>query len=95
MDDRAAFLQAHPPFDTLDNATLEAVATAAEPRSYAAGATILGQATPAPAFGHVIRSGAVELVVDGRVLDLLGEGELLGYAAMLAELPVGFTARAA
>jgi CBS domain-containing protein len=95
MDDRAAFLRAHPPFDTLDNAALKAVAAAAEPRSYAAGATILGQATPAPAFAHVIRSGAVELVVDGRVLDLLGEGEMLGYAAMLAELPVGFTARAA
>jgi CBS domain-containing protein len=95
MDDRAAFLQAHPPFDTLDDATLEALAGAAEPRSYPAGATILGEATPAPAFAHVIRSGAVELAVDGRVLDLLGAGELLGYAAMLAQLPVGFTARAA
>jgi CBS domain-containing protein len=95
MDDRAAFLHAHPPFDSVDNATLERVAAAAQPRSYPAGATIIGQATPAPAFAHVIRSGTVELVVDGRVLDLLGEGEMLGYAAMLAELPVGFTARAA
>src|SRR3954467_5204148 len=95
MDDRAAFLHAHPPFDTLDNAALARVAEAAQTRSYPAGATILGEATPAPAFAHVIRSGTVELVVDGRVLDLLGEGELLGYAAMLAQLPVGFTARAA
>jgi CBS domain-containing protein len=95
MDDRAAFLRAHPPFDTLDNATLEAVAAVSEPRAYPAGATILGEATPAPAFAYAIRSGAVELAVDGRVLDLLGEGELLGYAAMLAELPIGFTARAA
>ena len=95
MDDRAAFLHAHPPFDTLDNRALDSVAAAAERRSYPAGATILGQATPAPAFAYVIRSGSVELAVDGRVLDLLGEGELLGYAPMLAQLPVGFTARAA
>src|SRR4051812_23166157 len=95
MDDRAAFMHAHPPFDTLDNAALARVAEVAETRCYPAGATILGEATPAPAFAFVIRSGTVELVVDGRVLDLLGEGELLGYAAMLAQLPVGFTARAA
>ncbi|MEY2533596.1 MAG: hypothetical protein QOF29_1506, partial [bacterium] len=95
MDDRAAFLHAHPPFDTLDEAQLARVAGAAEPHAHRAGATILSRATPAPAFAYVVRSGAVELVVGGRVLDLLGEGEMFGYASMLAELPVGFTARAA
>jgi CBS domain-containing protein len=95
MDDRAAFLHAHPPFDTLDAEALAAVAAAAEPRAHRAGATILGAAAPAPPFASVIRSGTVELVVGGRVLDLLGEGEMFGYAAMLSELPVGFTARAA
>ena len=94
VDERAAFLRAHPPFDTLDAQALEHVAAVAEPRRFAAGATILGRATPAPAFAYVVRSGTVELVVDGHVLDLLGEGELFGYAAMLAELPVGYTARA-
>ena len=95
MDERAAFLRAHPPFDTLEAEALERVAAVAEPRRFAAGATILGRATPAPAFAYIVRSGTVELVVDGHVLDLLGEGELFGYAAMLAELPVGYTARAA
>jgi CBS domain-containing protein len=94
VDERAAFLRAHPPFDTLDAEALEAVAAVAEPRRFAAGATILGRATPAPAFAYVVRSGSVELVVDGHVHDLLGEGEMFGYAAMLAELPVGYTARA-
>jgi CBS domain-containing protein len=41
-----------------------------------------------------VRSGAVELVLDGRVLDLLGVGELFGHASMLSGLPTGFTARA-
>ena len=41
-----------------------------------------------------MRSGAVELVLDGRTLDLLGVGELFGQASMLSGLPTGFTARA-
>ena len=43
---------------------------------------------------RVVRSGAVEIVYDGRVLDLLGEGELFGHASMLSGLPTGFAARA-
>ena len=42
----------------------------------------------------MVRSGAVEIVSDGRVLDLLGEGELFGHASMLSGLPTGFEARA-
>ena len=42
-----------------------------------------------------MRAGAVEIVSDGRVLDLLGEGELFGHASMLSGLPTGFEARAA
>ena len=44
---------------------------------------------------RVVRSGAVEIVHDGRILDLLGEGELFGHASMLSGLPTGFEARAA
>jgi CBS domain-containing protein len=39
-------------------------------------------------------TGAVELVLDGRTLDLLGVGELFGQTSMLSGLPTGFTARA-
>jgi CBS domain-containing protein len=42
-----------------------------------------------------VRSGAVEIVSDGLVLDLLGEGELFGHASMLSGFPPGFEARAA
>jgi CBS domain-containing protein len=95
MDDTAAFLRAHPPFDTLDDAALGALAAASKPVSHDAGAIVLGTASGPPESAFVVRDGAVELVADGRVFDLLGEGEMFGYAAMLAELPVGFTARAA
>ena len=43
----------------------------------------------------MIREGAVEIVSDGRVLDLLGPGEPFGHASMLTGFPPGFEARAA
>ena len=43
---------------------------------------------------RVVRSGAVEIIHDGVVLDLLGVGELFGHGSMLSGLPTGFTARA-
>src|SRR4051812_32390533 len=41
-----------------------------------------------------VHDGAVEIVHEGRVLDLLGPGELIGHASMLSGLPPGFEARA-
>jgi CBS domain-containing protein len=43
----------------------------------------------------VIHSGAVDILHDGRLLDLLGAGDTFGHAAMLSGLPPGFEARAA
>jgi CBS domain-containing protein len=46
-------------------------------------------------FLRVIHSGAVDILHDGRLLDLLGPGDAFGHAAMLSGLPPGFEARAA
>ena len=43
----------------------------------------------------MVRRGSVEVIHDGRVLDLLGPGELFGHASMISGLPTGFEARAA
>ncbi len=43
----------------------------------------------------MIHSGAVDIIHDGRLLDLLGTGDTFGHAAMLSGLPPGFEARAA
>ena len=42
-----------------------------------------------------MRSGAVELLDGGRVLDLLGEGEMIGHPSMLSGLPATFEVQAA
>lgn len=92
MGEVSDFLWAHPPFDTLDAAELAALTAAAEPEEHAPGVTILAAGQRPPDHVRVVERGTVELVLGSRVLDLLGPGELFGHAAMLAGLPVGFTA---
>ncbi|MBV8999397.1 MAG: CBS domain-containing protein [Solirubrobacterales bacterium] len=90
----ARFLHEYPPFDALDPGELGRVAAAAEQEFHPIGATIFLQGAEPVEHLRVVRTGAVEIVLDGRVLDLLGEGELFGHASMLSGLPTGFEARA-
>jgi CBS domain-containing protein len=94
MDEVLAFLREHAPFDGLDEDAVRALAASAEIAYFPAGETIFAQGAEPREHVHVVRAGAVELLDAGRVLDLLGPGELFGYASMLAELPTGFAARA-
>ena len=86
------FLAGSPPFDGLGADELGGLAAVAEPEEHAPGAVILAEGAGPPAHVRVVRTGAVEIVHGGRVLDQLGPGELLGHSAMLAGLPLGFTA---
>lgn len=87
-----AFLGSHPPFDTLDEDELAALGAVAETEEHRSGTTILAEGLGPPAHVRVVQTGAVEIVHGGRVLDLLGPGELFGHAAMLSGLPLGFSA---
>jgi CBS domain-containing protein len=89
------FLRAYPPFDALEPGVVERVAGAVEIEFFRAGTTIFSQGADPVEHLRVVRSGAVEIVLHGRTLDLLGEGELLGHTSMLSGLPTGFEARAA
>jgi len=90
----AAFLREHPPFDDLPNEDVERVADAAEVEFFLAGTPIFSQDAGPVEHLRVVRAGAVEIVLGGRVLDVLGPGELFGHASMLSGLPPGFVARA-
>src|SRR6201987_156848 len=94
--DVTRFLQEHPPFDALDADEGEAGRGAAgfEVELPRAVSTIFSQGPEPVEHLRVVRAGAVEIVFDGRVLDLLGEGECFGHASMLSGLPTGFEARA-
>jgi CBS domain-containing protein len=90
----ARFLRAHPPFDELDAAAVARVAAAAELETFDAGTVIFSQGDDPVRYLRVVRAGQVEIIADGRVLDLLAEGEVFGQASMLSGLPTGFEARA-
>jgi CBS domain-containing protein len=90
----AEFLTRHAPFDAFDASILERLAEHSTEERFAAGTTIFGQGAEPRDSVRLIGSGAVELVDHGRVLDVLGEGELFGHPSMLAALPTGFEARA-
>jgi hypothetical protein len=60
-----------------------------------AGAAILSEDGGPVTFLRVIHSGAVDIIHDDRLLDMLGTGDTFGHAAMLSGFPPGFEARAA
>jgi CBS domain-containing protein len=90
----AGFLRAFPPFDTASEQSLEAVVAATQIEFFAAGAYVLRAGDPPTAHAYVIRTGHAELIDGGRVVDLLGPGDLVGLPSMLSDLPPGLDVRA-
>ena len=95
MQDVAGFLGSWPPFDALGADELARVAAVTETEVSPKGKTIFSQGAGPVEYLWMVRSGSVEVIHDGRVLDLLGPGELFGQASMISGLPTGFEARAA
>jgi CBS domain-containing protein len=95
MEDIAGFLGSHPPFDGVGADELTRVAAVTEVETFPRGKTIFSEGTGPVEYLRVVRSGSVEILHEGQLLDLLGPGELFGHASMLSGLPTGFKARAA
>ena len=83
------------PFDALEPEDLARVAAVTETEFSPAGKTIFSQGAGPVEYVWVVRTGSVEIIHNGRVLDLLGPGELFGHASRISGLPTGFEARAA
>jgi CBS domain-containing protein len=94
MHDVVEFLHSHPPFEELDEEALEELAETVEVEYFPAGTAIFRQGEKPREHARIVRRGTVELIDRGRVLDVLGEGELFGHPSMLSGLPTGFEARA-
>jgi CBS domain-containing protein len=83
------FLRRHPPFDSLGDEEVARVASACEIEFAAAGDPVL-LAGEEVSRAWVIRRGSLALVDAGVVLDLLGEGEMVGHASILSGRPEAF-----
>ena len=94
MHDVAEFLHRHPPFDQLDEAALQLVSAAVEIEFHAGGTTVLEQGAGSD-FGYVVRSGSVDLLDDGTVVDHRGVGESFGLPSMLTGAPARWQVRSA
>src|SRR2546428_13340313 len=89
----AGFLGLYPPFDTLSPEELAAVAASLEVRTYKGGVSILVEdGEPADHF-FVVRDGAVELVHQEEVVDVLEPGESFGHPSLLTGMAPAFTVR--
>jgi CBS domain-containing protein len=91
----AEFLGSRPPFDAVGAQDLTRVAAVTGTEAVPRGKTIFSQGAGPVEYLWMVRAGSVEVLHDGRILDLLGPGELFGQASMLSGLPTGFEARAA
>ena len=92
--DIAGFMRRYPPFDELSAERLAEVARTVEIEHFPAGAVILQQGGEPASALYVVRKGAVELLDDGQVLDLLLEGEVFGQFSLLAHDVPSLTVRA-
>jgi CBS domain-containing protein len=89
------FLASQPPFDDLDPEDLRAAADSIQVEFFAAGSVVLRELATPTEHLYVVRTGSVEMVQGGHVVDVLEEGELFGYPSLLSGLSPVMTVRAA
>lgn len=92
--DIPSFLRTYPPFDALDEETLERIVRSTRIEFHGSGDVILRQGGEPALAMYIVRKGAVELVDDEQVIDLLAEGEVFGHTSMLSNMSPSFTCRA-
>jgi CBS domain-containing protein len=88
------FLAAHPPWNALPRAELEQVLGWARARTWAAGTRVLVEDGPPARSLWVVRTGAMELLHEDEVIDVLEPGESFGQLSLLSGEPPSFTVRA-
>jgi CBS domain-containing protein len=84
MREYVDFLGSQAPYDALEAPDLEALARLVEVEYFVAGTTIVAAGATPLVHLYVVRSGEVEVVDRGRVVDVLGSGETFGQISVLS-----------
>ncbi len=90
----AAFLARCPPFDVLGPDRLERVARSVQIEYFPAGSVILSRSGEPAHFLYLVRAGAVEVLDEERLVDLMDQGSLFGEVSLLSGLGPTATIRA-
>lgn len=77
-------LSAMPLFEELSHDEMQRVWDSCEPRAFGDGETILEAEMPATGL-YIVRSGAVDVTLDGEILSRLTAGEFFGEMALIDE----------
>jgi CBS domain-containing protein len=92
--DIPSFLRTYPPFDELSDDRLSTVVEHTHIEFYDGNQVILQAGGDPARFLYVVRTGAVELVDEEQVLDLLSEGEVFGHPSLLSGMSPVVSVRA-
>jgi CBS domain-containing protein len=95
MHEVAGFLRGFPPFDAADASAVDAVVAATEIEYFAEGDLLLQAGGENDGFAYVLRAGHVEMIDGGRVIDVVGPGDMVGLPSLVSGLPPGLDVRAA
>jgi CBS domain-containing protein len=91
----ADFLRGFPPFDAVSPEALDRAVGATEIEFFAEGDFLLKAGAENVGHAYVIRSGFVELIDAGIVIDVVGPGDMVGLPSLVSDLPPGLDVRAA
>lgn len=86
QDSEINFIRAQPPFNYLSKAELQRIEQALETFELPIGTHILVYNGPPSRYLYLIRKGAVRLVSEGQVIQILAQGDLFGYSSMLHKI---------
>lgn len=90
----ATFLARHPPFDAVERDRLDELAGRVKTERFPTGTVILQQSGEPSRFLYLIRHGSAEILDDGHLVDLIGEGEVFGAWSLLGGFGPTATVRA-
>src|SRR6185295_18982347 len=90
----AGFLARFPPFDAVEPDRLDDLAGRVKVERFPAGTVILQQSGEPSRFLYLVRDGSAEILDDGDLVDLIGEGEVFGAWSLLGGFGPTATVRA-
>ena len=95
MQEFADFLAKQPPFNALTTENIERLAANIDVEYFSRDTVIVTAGSPPLDHLYIVRTGSVEVLDRGNIVDLLGPGDAFGHISVLTKLSPQYSARAA